>query len=207
MREIKILYIHGYLGQGNGSSSVSIKNALDKKGIRYVLYAPEFPVTEPEKMFEMLEGLKKDYDYLVASSLGAFYTMQTFGNYKILVNPALPENLKAIKNQDPENNPKLTDSFLDKLEKYIDEFLNGWAFSFDDEPKFYTYLIYGTRDNIAGNETFFSKYFNRDSHIFHVDMEHKLDDTGAEKVVDIIEMLEKEKPEYIDTMDFNFGLD
>ncbi len=42
---IKILYVHGYLGSGNGNASRLIRAALDRRGIAYQLDAPQFPVT------------------------------------------------------------------------------------------------------------------------------------------------------------------
>ena len=47
---IKILYVHGYEGHGNGKSSNLVREALNKRGIEYELDAPEFPVTEPDRM-------------------------------------------------------------------------------------------------------------------------------------------------------------
>ena len=49
-----------------------------------------------------------------------------------------------------------------------------------------TYLIYGLKDEIAPNEAFLSRYFDNGSAISHVDMEHKLDKIGANKVYKVI---------------------
>lgn len=50
MEKIKLLYVHGYLGHGNGSASQLIKAELDKRGVQYSLDAPDFPVTKPSLM-------------------------------------------------------------------------------------------------------------------------------------------------------------
>lgn len=201
MEKIKLLYVHGYLGHGNGSASQLIKTELDKRGIPYSLDAPDFPVTKPSLMREMLPDMIAGghYDYVIASSLGAFYTMQTFGPFRILINPAMPENFKAIRDSEPaDKNPQLTDEFIEKLQESADYFFDVCH---DDESVFLTYLVYGNQDTIAGNEDFLKDYYHDESHIFHVDMEHKLDKTGAEKVCDIIEKIESEQPVYEDRLE------
>ena len=55
MKELKILYVHGYLGHGNGSASRYIRAELDKRGVTYTLDAPEFPVTDPDETI-MISG-------------------------------------------------------------------------------------------------------------------------------------------------------
>jgi len=201
MKTLKLLYVHGYLGHGNGSASRLLKAELDKRGISYSLDAPDFPVTKPELMSEQLQKrmTEGNYDYVIASSLGAFYTLQTFGPMRILVNPALPENLRAIRDAAPEENPELTDELLEKLQEGVDYF---FRYCHDDESVFLTYFVYGTRDTIAGNEAFFSRYYRVKSHIFHVDMEHRLDPAGAEQVCDILEKLEADPPHYVNQLEW-----
>ena len=99
MDDLRILYVHGYMGHGNGPSSQLIRAELDKRGISYTLDAPELPVTDPAKMKTILDGLTASgsYDFAIGSSLGALYVMQLSGPDKILINPALPEDLKAIR--------------------------------------------------------------------------------------------------------------
>ena len=65
MEKIKLLYVHGYLGHGNGSASQLIKAELDKRGVQYSLDAPDFPVTKPSLMRKMLTELIAGgkYDY------------------------------------------------------------------------------------------------------------------------------------------------
>ena len=115
--KITILYVHGYMGHGDGNASKLVRAALDRRGVAYQLDAPEFPVTEPDKMDEKLAELIPQYKYVVASSMGAFYAMQHSEKFTILVNPALPENLRAIREKEAGQHPKLTDGLLDRLEK------------------------------------------------------------------------------------------
>lgn len=183
---IKILYVHGYLGSGNGSASRRIRAELERRGIEHELIAPQFNVTDYNEMTKTISdyAASGEFDYIAASSLGAFYTMQTKGPVKILVNPAVAENLRNIVSKEGiENNPTLTDTFLDALDVSLSTYLNNLS---DNERK-KTYIIYGTRDVIAPNEHIFAPYFNDSNLIYHVDMEHRLNDAGAAKVCDIIE--------------------
>lgn len=182
---IKILYIHEYFGSGNGHSSELIRKEFNIKGIPVVLDAPDFPVTNPKETKEKIRDLieKNRYDCIVASSLGAFYSMQIAGIKKILVNVALPENLRRIRDSEPEQNPGLSPEFIDALEKEKDYFFSG---VFNEEYEDETYLIYGNKEIIAPNEEYLKQYFNDETRVFHVDMEHKLDEHGAKKVFELI---------------------
>ena len=188
---IRLLYVHGYLGHGNGSAARNLREALEKRGIQYTLDAPDFPVTEPEQMKEMLDCLLNEggYDCVIASSLGAFYVMQAAGPERILVNPALPVNLRTIREQNPEGNSALTDEFLGALQNRCDAFFSSGAWEYIVSR---TWLLYGTQDTVAGNEDYFGRYFHDASRIFHVDMEHRLDRAGAEKVCEILFQLFRE---------------
>ena len=198
---IKILYVHGYMGSGNGNASRLVRVALDRRGIAYRLDAPQFPVTEPDRMDEKLKELIPQYDYIVASSMGAFYAMQYSECFMILVNPALPENLRAIRDKETGQHPDLTEELLDRLEAEQKRFFDTTLGLFGDEYVFATYFVFGNRDDIAGNEAFFRRYYPLESHVFHADMGHIMEEAGAEKVVDIIERLEEEKPVYVDQLD------
>lgn len=201
---MKILYVHGYLGSGNGHSSMLIREVLDKRGIEYKLDAPDFPITNPEKMTELLrEYIKKGYDYVVASSMGAFYAMQDFPGFKILVNPALPENLEKLRKEDPAGNPELTDEFMEKIFRMRDHIFTRLSLD-DGEDRYHTCIIFGDRDTLAGNEDNLLGYYGdygKAKRIFHVDMEHKLSEAGAEKVCDVIEYIENTPYSFISETD------
>ncbi len=198
---IKILYIHGYMGSGDGNASKLVKAALDRRGIEYQLDAPQFPVTEPDKMDKELGDLIPKYNYVVASSMGAFYAMRYQASFTILVNPALPENLRVIRDKETGRHPDLTDGLLDRLEAEQKRFFDTTLGLFGDEYVFATYFIFGDRDDVVGNEAFFRRYYPLESHVFHADMGHIMEEAGAEKVVDIIERLEEEQPVYVDQLD------
>ena len=197
---IRILYVHGYLGHGGGSASQKLRAALERRGIEFQLDAPEFPVTDRDAMKALLGDCvqSRRYDYFVASSLGAFYVMQTFGPMRILVNPAMPKDLRRIRDEAPEENPALTEEFLAGLERDKEHFLRNCM---DDESLFLTYFIYGSRDEVADNAAELGEHFHLDGYTFSVDMGHRMEDSGAEKVCDIIGMLERDKPEYRDPLE------
>lgn len=184
---LRILYVHGYLGSAHGHSSELIRHEFDSRGIPHILDAPGFNVTNPietkKRIISLIET--KHYDYVVASSLGAFYTMQIPDIKKILINPALPENLMRIRDLDPNNNCDLTSEFFYEIDREKDVFFSEF---FNAEFRQNSYVIYGTRDMIAPNEDFLEQYYNDESRVFHVDMEHKLDEKGAYKVFQIIYM-------------------
>ena len=182
---VKILYVHGYLGSGNGHSSRLLRQEFISRGIPCILDAPDFPVTRPKEMRTMIKKLveEKGYDCIVASSLGAFYSMQIPIIKKILVNIALPENLMQIRASDPEHNQGLSDEFFSEVNREKDVFFSE---IFDKSFRRQSYVVYGTRDRIAPNEGFFKQYYNDESRICHVDMEHKLDEKGTRKVFELI---------------------
>ena len=184
MRKIRILYVGG--GSENDNADKLIKAELDKRGISYSFDAPEFALGDPGKMANLsLFADSSQYEYIIASSLGAFYSLPVSGSFRILINPVLPSNLSADQGFNAD--------FLDKLRICQDYYLNVYH---NNENSFDTYLIFGALDDIARNEEFFKKYYNDENHILHIDMGHNLNEAGAEKVCGIIEMLEKEQPVY-----------
>ena len=185
--DLKILYVHGYLGSAHGHSSELIRSEFASRGTPHILDAPGFNVTNPVETKNRIISLieTNHYDYVVASSLGAFYTMQIPDIKKILINPALPENLKQIRDLDPDNNRELTSEFLSEIDREKKAFFSE---AFNDNFRQKSYVIYGARDMIAPNEDFLKQYYNDESRVFHIDMEHKLDEKGAYKVFEIITM-------------------
>ena len=184
-KAIRILYVHGYLGSAHGHSSELIRREFETKGIPCILDAPGFDVTNPIKTKEKIKSLdeKNHYDYVVASSLGAFYTMQIPNIRRVLINIALPENLIQIRDRDPEHNLDLSSGFFSELNRERDAFFSD---VFNEDFRKQTYVIYGSRDQIAPNEGFFKQYYNDASRIVHIDMDHKLDERGAKKVFELI---------------------
>lgn len=180
---VKILYVHGYMGKGNGSASNFLRQSLNKHQIEYSLDAPDFPVTDRNKMKTMLFNMSKNYDILVASSLGAFYSMQIPDLKKILVNPALPKDLMKIRDKDPDNNTLLTDDFINMLENDKNSY---FSVKHNEHSNNITYFVFGSNDNIANNKEFLNNYFPQKNNIVCENMGHKLNDVGADTVAKTI---------------------
>ena len=90
----KVVYIHGLGGSGNGTSAQNVKKAL---GEGFEFSANTYDLLKPEQAFERIQADVKAADYVVASSLGAFYAASVIcDRTMLLLNPCLePEN--AIK--------------------------------------------------------------------------------------------------------------
>lgn len=186
---VKILYVHGLNGHENGNASKLVDEALYKTGISYTLDAPQFPVTNPKLMSSDLFKIFRGYDIIIASSLGAFYAMQCSGDFKILINPALPENIEKL------NDPSITADTLTYLKALKDRFFNDYL---DDEFDFESYFIFGDDDILAPNSAFFASYYHSKGQTYHIKMGHKVDEVGAEKVAEIVKGIIDNPPEYID---------
>jgi len=171
-----VLYVHGLNGHENGSASKLVKEALKEKGIKAIVDAPRFRVTDPAKMQELLTKEIEAHDIVIASSLGAFYTMQQKGKPKILINPALPENIEKL------NDKGVTPELLQELESQKAQFFAN----LDDDVKAETTFIFGDQDTLAPNSQFFESQYQQPDKAFHVDMGHKVDEIGAAKVAEIV---------------------
>ena len=133
---MKILYVHGFLGKANGESSKILKKIFNDSEID----APNIPFMNPEESVRLIRDLSPNYDLIIASSLGAFYSMQQSGTYKILINPAIPKDLVEI-------NGQLDSEYIKKLEDQFSKFYS----LVDFEQKNETYLLFGINDTIAKN--------------------------------------------------------
>lgn len=171
---IKILYVHGYLGHKDGSASNLIRKELDRRNIEYSLDAPSVPITTPEEAINLIKT--DDYDIIISSSMGSFYAMHNSGTFKILINPALTETLVALNGDYPEN-------MLGKISKMENDFFENLDLELVDE----TYLVFGSKDEIAHNKEKFLNYYRTDNFYTVEDMPHKLNEGGAKKVVDVVE--------------------
>lgn len=95
--KMKIVYVHGLGGSGTGSSSKNIQKLLD--GIykdsmqKYDFYAGTYDLLQPMESFNQIQKDVEDADFIIASSLGGFYSsaldMKKVKGKVILLNPCL----------------------------------------------------------------------------------------------------------------------
>lgn len=138
---MKILYIHGYGGKANGSTSQFIKEALpDDKVI-----APTYNYWSPNLAVKQINDYINQYnpDMVVSTSLGGFYVSQLdCGVPRIIINPATPEDLIKI---DPNT------EFIKRLEKQRE--------TISCNTKDTVSLIFGVNDTVATHREFWVSKF------------------------------------------------
>lgn len=172
---MKILYIHGYGGSKDGSTSQLIRSvrAADE------VFAPQFDYKHPDIALNEISQHIKSYnpDVIVASSLGALYLLQkNCGIHRVLINPALPQNLINIDNDE---------SFIKALEQ-LEIKMHEHSLEMVD-------FIFGLKDEVAPNMKYFmDKYLGNPEFRFHtiLNMGHELSKQGANgmfnNVMDVI---------------------
>lgn len=136
---LKILYIHGYGGSADGSTSKIIKSVRQKDDV----FSPSIPYKNPNESISVIKDYIKSFlpDAVVGSSLGAFYLWQIdCGIERVLINPALPENLKKIDND----------------ENFISTIENMYS-ALDMSTKEMVYVICGNKDKVAPNYDYFKE--------------------------------------------------
>ena len=92
---MKILYIHGYGGKANGSTSGFIKKTFPNDEV----FAPTYSYWAPNLATKQINDYINQYnpDVVIGTSLGGFYVLQiNCGLPRIVINPATPEDIKKI---------------------------------------------------------------------------------------------------------------
>ena len=92
---MKILYIHGYGGHENGSTSQMIKAISPEDSV----IAPTYSYWSPNLAIKQINDYIDQYnpDMVIATSLGGFYVLQLdCGVPRIIINPATPDDVAKI---------------------------------------------------------------------------------------------------------------
>ena len=191
-----ILYVHGYGGHENGSSSQLIKKMLIDRGIDVNIYAPHISLDNPEKALKEIRDASSGMDLVIASSMGALLSMMSTDNRKLLINPAFPKDIEAIDSNYSKDN-------LNFLQKKLDILLNN----IDYEDKFFMYFLFGEKDTVAKNfDVIASRYMS--SHIFKCDFGHSIDESVGDTIANIVKTIIEDKKykftfyPYIDAQEF-----
>ena len=157
-KSLKILYVHGYGGSANGSTSQLIAKYRASDSV----YAPAIDYRNPEKSVKEIAEYVRSYnpDVIMASSLGGYYVLQlNVGIPRLVINPALPKDLEKIDNDS---------EFINALESQLDRL--------EDKSRDMVYVFCGDNDDVAPNCKYFMKrYANNAAYVVeHGDMGHNV---------------------------------
>ena len=183
---IKVLYIHGYGGKENGTSSKLISKILNENGIEAEVYAPYIPFEDIEKATRFVVQAAEGVDLVIASSMGALISLLSCDHKKLLINIAFPDDIRRIA-------PEYSESELSILDKRLSIKLDNVDF----EDKYCMYFIFGKHDEVADNSKVISQLYN-ESHIYSVDdMGHSVDEHVSEKLIAAVrQILEDNKQKF-----------
>lgn len=178
----KILYVHGYGGTADGASSKLIKKMFSDAGIDVEIDAPSFPLDNPRACVELISKRSIGKDLVIGSSFGALMCMFLAGPRKLLINPAIPDDIRKLNVDYSEDTLKSLDADLNKL-------LNDYV---DVEFKNSTYFIFGKTDVVAKNKSLIEKFYYADN-IFELDMGHSMVESVAKDFIDVFNKLVEDK--------------
>lgn len=148
---MKILYVHGFLGHENGSASKAIRELFPNDEV----YAPAIPFINPKEAVKFVEEKAKEYDLLIASSLGCLFSLRVRNIPKILINIAFKDTIDKIYDESKKDNPNLPDKkwYLQELESITPQ--HAWERNNKDVDIYSqnnVYYIFGENDTIAQND-------------------------------------------------------
>lgn len=198
---IKVLYIHG-LGSSSDSSTGRYLQTLNDKDITF--FHPSFSLS-PEKAIKEVNDYIKDnnIDFVIGSSLGGFYALQSDCKLGIVVNPAL-NPIEDIKNAigygehttvSGKGKYVIDEEFFIELDKIIK---NGyketkeWYKEFPKDRKFLG--IFGECDELFSHYSDFRYVNNNPNEVVMIKgMGHRMSDKAypairimIDKIIDII---------------------
>lgn len=93
----KILYIYGYGSDANSSTSANLQSVL---GNGFDVRSVNYDQLHPKKAIKQLSEIVDDgnYDAVIGSSLGGYYTLQLKANVKkVVINPCMVPSIELPK--------------------------------------------------------------------------------------------------------------
>lgn len=177
---LKILYIHGFEGSGNGSSSKLLKKIISEAlQIDIKLIAPQFEnnLFKFEDNINKIKAYSNNADIIIGSSFGALETLVTDIKIpRILINPALLPYMELSKiGLEPSDNFKWLETIIPKYLKKQ----NIWYVISDKDN------VIGA-DNVEKHIQLINKFGNPSNlNIINSDV-HKVDTNIAKCVANII---------------------
>lgn len=192
---MRIFYVHGIGSAGGGNTVDMIKKYFPNDEI----YSPDIPVS-PIEAFEFIKKESKDYDLIIGTSLGGFYTMMVSGKFKILINPAInadteiPSSIGMGEHEflreraSGETTYTVDETFVKELSFLKERFFKEW---FDYEYKSETYGIFGTEDTVVNDREEFKKTWWKRNYHEDVFGHRMTEDVFIKTVKPIIETIRK----------------
>lgn len=173
---MKILYVHG-IGSAGGGNTVKL---FKKYFSEYQIDSPDIP-ENPKEALKFLREICNNYDFVVGTSLGGFYTMQLFGPIKILINPAIDAYNVVTKigfgthyylreREDNKTTYEINDNFVNELKELYNNFFDD---CFDEESMLETYAIFGSKDIICNCQELFRKKYYKNNMVV-ADFGHRM---------------------------------
>lgn len=161
---MKIMYVHGFASAGSTSAVDIIRKYLPKDEV--ISY--DIPISP----YDAVEFLRKkivddDIDLIIGTSLGAYYTLQTYGCAKIVINPPYNPNTvldpfigKEVEFLNPRKDGAKTFFWTEECHRQI-EYLND-AIKFPDfEILDESFLFFGTEDEVVQDNSLFKDYWTK----------------------------------------------
>ena len=165
-----IVYIHGLHGNSSEAEFYSFyRNKYDVIGLDY---KDGNPWEVKDKIIEGFTEISKKYKtvYVIANSIGAFYTYKYLSSFKIekafFISPFvnMKQTIEKMMKQNNISLEKLKEEILIKLD-------NGQVLFYDfynsldekDEWNTRTYILYGEKDKLVDKESIFSFVTNHNS--------------------------------------------
>jgi predicted esterase YcpF (UPF0227 family) len=167
MRQLKILYIHGYGGNGNSRTATELQKNMGEQAI---VYSPMFS-TDISVFCNMLENIKKanlfvkenNVDIVIGSSMGGFIASFVSGMPKILINPCLLPSEQLPVRIFPEIEAP-------ELQKYKD--LESLRI-IDREEQSLSYGLFSTNDELFSYRELFASLYSKE-HIYTMNDGHRI---------------------------------
>lgn len=169
---MRLLYVHGYIGDPYGRSYQNLKEACgDDHKLFTIDYNPEHPKHAIKDIFQFVKENK--IDCVIGASLGGFLTMNLYGVSRIVVNPCW----------DPANE-------LYKLgyrgdNSVYEELLDGMTETLDFEERNLCTGVFADNDELLGRKYIdtFRKYFGSP---WLVVGEHRITESMAYDIINYV---------------------
>lgn len=183
---MNILYVHGLGSSGNSKTALSLENIFTQ----HKVFHPDIPLDPNEAILFIKDFvLTNNINVIIGTSLGSFYSKFVDGPFKILINPALPDDIMQFIPGKYKYYSKREDSIdTYSLDKDYYNKLNDLEAKFNYNDSKQSFIILGTKDNICNN----FEYFNHANYTIYFieDMGHRVNDSGIDCIITLLKNIE-----------------